>query len=229
MELEYLFLYSKDNKNANRYTARTTLRTFVPMIHHLLQNKKLILGSQSPRRSQLLAELDLPFEKRVIETDESFSPDMDVHEVAEHIAINKALAHQETIAENEVIITADCVVVEGNEILGKPIDQQQAEEYLRRIAGTTHEVVSGVCIMDEDGYTSFSETATVKMAELSDQEIAYYISKYHPYDKAGAYGIQEWIGHAKIEWIKGTYTCIMGLPTRRLYEELAAFLAVDEE
>lgn len=194
------------------------------MITERLKNRKIILGSQSPRRSQLLSELDIPFEKRVIETDEHYSPDMDVYEVAEYIAVNKAKAHATTLAADEVLITADCVVVEHSEILGKPKDRAQAAAYIRRMADITHDVVSGVCIMTNDRLVSFSETATVKMQPFSDQEIDYYIEHYNPYDKAGAYGIQEWIGHSKIEWIKGTYTCIMGLPTRRLYEELWEFL-----
>lgn len=194
------------------------------MIAQYLQGRKIILGSQSPRRSQLLSELDITFEKRVIEIDESFDPKIDVYKVAERIAIDKALAHSDTIAEGEILITADCVVVESGEILGKPKDRQQAEAYLQRISGHTHDVVSGVCIMNSKKQVSFSETATVKMMDLSSEEMLYYIENYNPYDKAGAYGIQEWIGHAKIEWIKGTYTTIMGLPTRRLYEELGDFL-----
>ena len=194
------------------------------MIQPLLAGRKIILGSQSPRRSQLLAELDIPFEKRVIETDEAFDPDMDVHLVAEYIAINKAKAHTDKLALDEIVITADCVVVEGGEILGKPKDRAQAIAYISRMSGATHDVVSGVCIMDRQRLISFSETATVKMRVITTAEIDYYLANYNPYDKAGAYGIQEWIGHSQIEWIKGTYTCIMGLPTRRLYEELRKFL-----
>ena len=194
------------------------------MIQPLLAGRKIILGSQSPRRSQLLAELDIPFEKRVIETDEAFDPDMDVHSVAEYIAINKAKAHTDKLALDEIVITADCVVVEGGEILGKPKDRAQAIAYISRMSGATHDVVSGVCIMDRQRLISFSETATVKMRAITTAEIDYYLANYNPYDKAGAYGIQEWIGHSQIEWIKGTYTCIMGLPTRRLYEELRKFL-----
>lgn len=194
------------------------------MIKSLLGNRNIILGSQSPRRSQLLAELDIHFEKRVIEIDETFPEDMPSQDVAEHIAINKALAHKDTLADDEIVITADCVVVESGEILGKPIDKNQAIEFLKRMSDNTHEVVSGVCIMDKDRRVSFSEIATVKMTPLTDAEIEYYIENYNPYDKAGAYGIQEWIGHSHIEWIKGTYTTIMGLPTRKVYESLLAFL-----
>jgi len=194
------------------------------MINELLQHKKIILGSQSPRRSQLMSELNIPFEKRVIETDEAYDPHLDPYKVAEYIAVGKAEAHRSSIAADEVIVTADCVVILEGNILGKPKDKAQAVDYIKRMSDNTHDVVSGVCIMDRNGLTSFSETATVKMQPLSDQEIQYYIETCQPYDKAGAYGIQEWIGHAKIEWIKGTYTCIMGLPTRRLYEELSLFL-----
>jgi len=194
------------------------------MIASLLVQRKIILGSQSPRRSQLLAELDIPFEKRVIETDEAYPAELDPYRVAEYIAINKAKAHLGSIAADEVIITADCVVIADGAILGKPRDRDQVVEYIGMMSGTTHDVVSGVCIMDQSGHQSFSETATVKMRTISPQEVDYYIEHYNPYDKAGAYGIQEWIGHTQIEWIKGTYTCIMGLPTRRLYEELREFL-----
>ena len=194
------------------------------MINELLQHKKIILGSQSPRRSQLMSELNIPFEKRVIETDEAYDPHLDPYKVAEYIAVGKAEAHRSSIAADEVIVTADCVVILEGNILGKPKDKAQAVDYIKRMSDNTHDVVSGVCIMDRNGLTSFSETATVKMQPLSDEEIEYYIETCQPYDKAGAYGIQEWIGHAKIEWIKGTYTCIMGLPTRRLYEELSLFL-----
>lgn len=194
------------------------------MINKLLNNRKIILGSQSPRRSQLLKELDIEFEKRVIEIDETFDSKMDVTSVAQHIAVNKAKAHRNTLNPNEIVITADCVVVANGNILGKPKDEAQAIKYLNTMSDSTHEVISGVCIMDLDKMVSFSETAIVKMRAISRQEIQYYLNKYKPFDKAGAYGIQEWIGHSQIEWIKGTYTCIMGLPTRQLYEALEDFL-----
>lgn len=196
------------------------------MIQQRLGDRKIILGSQSPRRAQLLSELDVPYEKRVIETDEAYDPTMEVYQVAEYIAINKAKAHTTTLAADEIVITADCVVIENGEILGKPIDKNQAIAYLQRMSNTTHDVVSGVCIYSKEHLVSFSETATVKMQPITPEEIEYYIAHYNPYDKAGAYGIQEWIGHAKIEWIKGTYTTIMGLPTRRLYEALGEFLTL---
>ncbi len=194
------------------------------MINSLLNDRKIILGSQSPRRSQLLSEMDISFTKRVIETDEAYDSSMEAHKVAEYIAINKAKAHIPTLATDEIVITADCVVIHDGKILGKPKDRAEAEDYLRRMSSDIHEVVSGVCILDHRGYVSLSETATVKMQEITESEIAYYIEHYNPYDKAGAYGIQEWIGHTKIQSIQGTFTTIMGLPTHRVYEELINFL-----
>ncbi len=189
----------------------------------ILNGKKLILGSQSPRRSHLLRELDIPFTKRVLPTKEDFSPDMDVMDVAEYLAIKKAKVFEKKLSDEEVVLTADSIVIHEGIILGKPTSSKQAKDYIRKITGSTHLVVTGVCILSNEDMVSFSETARVTMEAITDEELEYYISKYNPLDKAGAYGIQEWIGHAKIKKIEGTYTNIMGLPTQKIYLHLKEF------
>ena len=190
----------------------------------ILKGRRLILGSKSPRRSQLLKELDLPFVQKVSDADESFPEDMPVLEVAEYIARVKAEALLDRLKDDDIIITADSVVICNDIIYGKPRDAEEAKEFIRIIADNVHLVVTGVCIRDVEKSISFSETSEVKLVPISEEELDYYVQKYMPVDKAGAYGIQEWIGHAKIEWIKGTYTNIMGLPTRLAYEKLREFV-----
>ena len=190
----------------------------------ILKSRRLILGSKSPRRSQLLKELDIPFVKKVEDTDESFPADMPVLDVAEYIARVKAEALRPRLKDNDIILTADSVVICEGVIYGKPADAQQAKEYLQIISNNIHQVVTGVCLMDAHKMVSFSEVADVKLKSITEEELAYYVSQYMPIDKAGAYGIQEWYGHAKIEWIKGTYTNIMGLPTGLVYDELMQFV-----
>lgn len=179
---------------------------------------QLILGSQSPRRSELLQELGFSFEVRKIDVDEVFPPDLNPRHVAEYLAKLKNEAF--TKSGDEVVLTADTVVILDNDILGKPANEKEAFEMLSRLSGQVHEVVSGVCICTAEKETSFSRSTKVKFHHLSDEEIKYYVNKYQPFDKAGAYGIQEWIGHAAIEWIKGSYFNVVGLPTQRVYKSL---------
>jgi len=190
----------------------------------ILKGRKLILGSKSPRRSQLLKELDIPFVQKVADTDESFPDDMPVLEVAEHIAIGKAHTLRDRIKGDDIIITADSVVICEGVIYGKPKNGNEAKEFIKILSNNVHQVVTGVCICDAKKEISFSETSDVKLMPITAKELDYYVQKYMPIDKAGAYGIQEWIGHAKIEWIKGTYTNIMGLPTRLVYDKLVEFI-----
>lgn len=190
----------------------------------ILKGRRLILGSKSPRRSQLLKELDIPFVQKVADIDESFPIGMPVLEVAEYIARAKAVALKDRIKDDDIIITADSVVICNGVIYGKPKNGRQAKEIIRIISDNVHQVVTGVCICDAEKESSFSEISDVKLTPISDDELDYYVDKYMPIDKAGAYGIQEWIGHAKIEWIKGTYTNIMGLPTRLVYDKLVEFV-----
>lgn len=190
----------------------------------ILKERRLILGSKSPRRSQLLKELDIPFVQKVADTDESFPDDMPVLEVAEYIAKSKAVALMDRVKGDDIIITADSVVICNGIIYGKPKNGKEAKEVIKILSDNVHQVVTGVCIRDAKKISSFSEVSEVKLAPITPKELNYYVKHYMPIDKAGAYGIQEWIGHAKIEWIKGTYTNIMGLPTRLVYEKLVEFV-----
>ena len=185
----------------------------------------LILSSNSPRRQELLKGLGMPFKVFVIDgIDESYPADLPAKEVAEYIAVKKASPYTDVIkgAENTVL-TADTVVVCGGEILGKPKDEQDAYRMLRMLSGTTHQVYTGVCLTTEGKQRSFSVETDVTFRELSDEEIWHYIHEYKPFDKAGAYGIQEWIGYIGIKGINGSYYNVMGLPVQRIYDELKAF------
>lgn len=192
-------------------------------MREILNNKKLILGSQSPRRAQLLKEIDLPFEQRVIEVEEIYDPTMPLEKVPEFLAELKAEAHISSLNDDEIILTSDTVVYVNNTILGKPKSTEQALEYLSMISNNIHFVRTGVCLLSKDKKATFSDVSEVKLVPLEPSEIEYYITHYQPFDKAGAYGIQEWFGHTQIDWIKGSYTNIMGLPTRIVYEELRSF------
>ena len=181
----------------------------------------IILASNSPRRKELLAGLGLPFEVRVLQDiDESYPEDLPVSEVALYIAGKKADAYRAALAEDELVITADTVVIVGDEILGKPIDEKDAERMLRLISGRTHQVTTGVCMLTHETERRFAVTTDVTFKQLSDDEIHYYITKYKPFDKAGAYGIQEWIGYIGVTGLHGSYYNVMGLPIQRIYETL---------
>ena len=199
---------------------------------------KIILASNSPRRRELLAGLDVNFEVKVLNgIDESYPDDLDAYQVAEFIAQKKAEAYrsllneEESSAEESLILTADTVVIapaanEQNDqegkgiILGKPKTADDAVRMLRMLSGKTHHVVTGVCLTTIDGQRHFSVTTEVSFKELTDWEINYYISHYRPFDKAGAYGIQEWIGYIGCTGLNGSYFNVMGLPVQRIYEEM---------
>ena len=181
--------------------------------------KKIILSSNSPRRKELLAGLDIPFEVKVLSgIDESYPEGLGIEEIPQYIAMEKAAAYD--IAEDEIVITADTVVVLGDAILGKPVDESDAKNMLRALSGNTHRVVTGVCITSADKQRKFSVVSEVTFKVLSDTEIDYYVNRYRPFDKAGAYGIQEWIGYVGVTSLKGSYFNVMGLPVQRIYEEL---------
>lgn len=185
---------------------------------------KIILASNSPRRRELLAGLGLDFEVKVIAgIDESYPDDMPVEKVAEYIASQKAIPYYSTISSNELVITADTVVVCDHEIFGKPINKKDAYRMLRQLSGKTHHVITGVCLTSQKKQRIFSVTTEVSFKELTDEEINYYIDNEHPMDKAGAYGIQEWIGYIGCIGLKGSYYNVMGLPVQRIYEELKKF------
>lgn len=206
---------------------------------------KIILASNSPRRKELLAGLDLPFEVKVIKgIDESYPASLDAYQVAEYISRKKAEAYrplldgadasssaEDSADEQLLILTADTVVIAPTEneqndqegkgvILGKPRDAEDAHRMLRMLSGKTHHVVTGVCLTTSQAQRQFSVVTEVTFKPLSDEEIDYYIEHYKPFDKAGAYGIQEWIGYIGCTGLKGSYFNVMGLPVQRIYEEL---------
>jgi len=185
-----------------------------------------ILASQSPRRKQLLAWADLQFDVIVSAADEDFPLEMEVQDVPVYIAKNKALAVQEKI-KNELpvhkgkwIIAADTIVVLENEIIGKPVNREDAIAILKKLSGKTHRVITGVFLINGQEFRSFSETTFVHFHTLSEAQITYYIDQYQPYDKAGAYGIQDWIGVVGIKGIEGDFYNVMGLPVSKLLSYL---------
>ena len=187
-------------------------------------DKKIILASNSPRRRELLAGLDLDFEVKVIKgIDESYPEPLAPEKVAQYIAAKKADAYVPAIHEDDLVITADTVVIVDNDILGKPHDESEAKAMLRRISGRSHQVVTGVCLVTKDKRREFSVSTDVTFRSLSESEIDYYVSHYRPFDKAGAYGIQEWIGYVGVTSLNGSYFNVMGLPVQRIYSELQLF------
>ena len=185
---------------------------------------KIILASNSPRRKELLAGLDVQFEVRVLKgIDESYPATLPTAEIAEYIAQKKAAAYRETIAADELVITADTIVVLGNEVLGKPKDAADARRMLRELSGQTHQVITGVMLTTKERQEHFSVVSNVTFKELTDDEIDYYVETYKPMDKAGAYGIQEWIGYVGVTRLEGSYFNVMGLPVQRIYEALRRF------
>ena len=179
----------------------------------------IILASNSPRRKELLAGLDLPFEIEVIPgIAETYPRHLPVDQIPVYIAAEKAAAYD--IRNNDLLITADTVVVLGNEVMGKPKDAHEACSMLRQLSGHTHSVITGVCLTTANQQRQFAVTTEVTFKELTDEEITYYVEKYNPIDKAGAYGIQEWIGYIGVTGLKGSYFNVMGLPVQRIYEEL---------
>lgn len=180
---------------------------------------KIVLASNSPRRRELLAGLDLDFRVEVIKgIKEGYPKDLSVEQVPQYISKEKAAAYK--VPDDELLITADTVVVLGNEIMGKPKDADDASRMLHELSGKTHHVITGVCLTTSEKQVSFSETTEVTFRELTDREIEYYIEKYKPFDKAGAYGIQEWIGYVGVKSIEGSFFNVMGLPVERLWEAL---------
>ena len=182
---------------------------------------KLILASNSPRRKELLAGLGVPFEVRVLQDiDEHYPENLPVNEVARYIAKEKADAYRRIVAADELIITADTVVIVGDEILGKPMDEADAVRMLRLLSVRTHQVTTGVCLLTAEKERCFDVTTDVTFKTLTDEEIHYYVNRYRPFDKAGAYGIQEWIGYIGVTGLNGSYYNVMGLPVQRIYQEL---------
>lgn len=190
-----------------------------------LKKYKIILASNSPRRRELLSGLGIDFEVRVLnDIDESYpAGSLTPENVPIYISRKKAEANRESMEADELLITADTVVIVGDEVLGKPADKADAVRMLRMLSGKRHHVVTGVCLTTRDKQRSFSVTTGVTFKALTDEEIDYYIREYKPFDKAGAYGIQEWIGYIGVTGLDGSYFNVMGLPVQRIYVELQHF------
>lgn len=189
-----------------------------------IKDYHIILASNSPRRRELLRGLDLAFDVRVLpDIAENFPETIEPKDVAEYISKVKANAYLDTITEKELVLTADTVVIIDREILGKPHDAGQAKAMLHKISGRKHQVVTGVCLTTKERQHSFSVSTDVTFKELSDAEINYYVETYEPFDKAGAYGIQEWIGYVGVTLLEGSYFNVMGLPVQRIWTELNKF------
>jgi len=190
----------------------------------MVNNYHIILASNSPRRRELLGGLDIDFEVKVLpDIEENYPDHLETPEIPVYIATEKAAAYKDMMAENDLIITADTVVVLGDEVLGKPVNLDDARRMLRELSGQTHQVITGVCLMTRERQRSFAVTTDVTFKELTDAEINYYVEKYQPLDKAGAYGIQEWIGYIGVTGLEGSYFNVMGLPVQRIYNELLQF------
>lgn len=182
---------------------------------------KLILGSKSPRRQELLKGMGFEFEIRTQDSDESFPEEMELEKVAEFIAEQKAKVLLPTLKNDELLICSDTAVIVDNQFLAKPENRDDAVAMLKKLSGKTHEVVTGVYLAIQQQAWSFSDTTLVTFSELSELEITHYIDTFKPYDKAGSYGIQEWIGFIGIEKMEGSYFNVMGLPTAKLWKELS--------
>ncbi len=189
-----------------------------------LSRYNIILASNSPRRKELLSGLNIPYEiKTLPDIDESYPDNLTGEDIAIYIAKEKANAYLDQLDENTLLITADTIVLLDGKVYGKPSDETDAKQMLRDLSGKTHQVITGVCITTKDKQVSFGVSSEVRFSKLDDDEIEYYVPNYKPFDKAGAYGVQEWIGYVAVEYISGSYFNIMGLPIQRLYRELKKF------
>lgn len=187
-----------------------------------LNKYKIVLASNSPRRRELLQGLGLNFEVRTLkDIDESYPETLKGEDIPKYICRKKAEAYLAQMAADELIITADTIVYCDGEVLGKPADDQEAVDMLRKLRGKTHQVITGVSIVTKHAKRVFATTSQVEFDDISDADIDYYVSHFHPTDKAGAYGIQEWIGYIAVLRLEGSYFNVMGLPVQRLYKELS--------
>ncbi len=190
-----------------------------------LKGYQIILGSKSPRRTNLLQQGFINHKVHAIDVDESYPETLAIETIAEYIAHKKAEAHKDRAEENEIVITADTVVAYKDKVYGKPKSKEDAIKTLLTLSGNTHDVYTGVSIYNNQKQKSFTVTSQVKFFEISQQEAEHYFNQQSPTDKAGSYGIQDWLGVAKVEWINGSYTNILGLPMGQLYQELRSFIA----
>lgn len=189
-------------------------------------SSELILASGSPRRKQLLEDIGLSFEVKTVFFEEDFPKSMPTVKVAEFLAVGKNKANRESLMD-QIILTADTVVIFNDKILGKPADEEDAIKTIQLLSGKVHEVVTGVCISDLNKQVTFSNTTKVKFRKLSTEEVEYYVSHFKPMDKAGSYAIQEWIGLIGIEWIEGSYYNVVGLPVDEVYRILKEEFSID--
>ena len=195
------------------------------LLQDRLKEYRLILASASPRRRELLAGCDLDFTlAEKFECEECYPTDLAADKVAEYLSQLKSNAYPHTLGARDILLTADTVVILGDKILGKPHSEEEARAMITTLSGATHKVVTGVTLRTTERTISFSAESLVKFRKLDAEEVAYYVEKYRPLDKAGAYGIQEWIGYIGIEGIEGSFYNVMGLPVQRLYSALKELL-----
>jgi len=194
-----------------------------------LNNYKIILASKSPRRQELLRQLGVDFEIAVNDWKEEYPPHLTGADIAVYLAEAKALSYKELITPLTILVTADTIVWCNNKVLHKPYDRSDAIQILKEISGNTHEVITGVSFLSATSQTSFFSSTKVTFTELSDKEIEYYVDNFKPYDKAGAYGIQEWIGLAACSHMEGSYFNVMGLPVEQVYHKLKDFIGKNIE
>ncbi len=191
---------------------------------NFLSDYKVILASNSPRRKDLLAGLDIDYKVKTLpDINESYPDNLAGEDIAIYISKGKAGAYTDYMEDDTLLITADTIVSLDGKIYGKPRDEEEAKQMLRELSGKTHQVITGVCITTKEKQKAFAVSSEVRFACLEESEIEYYVSRYKPFDKAGAYGVQEWIGYVAVEYISGSYFNIMGLPVQRLYRELKKF------
>ena len=195
------------------------------LLHDKLKAFRVILASASPRRRELLKATGIEYQMaQKFECEETYPKSIPAEEVASYLSALKSHAYPNTLAYNDILITADTVVVLNGKVLGKPANEAEAHAMLSELSGSEHTVITGVTLRSADREHTFASSSTVRFAELSEEQIAYYIEQYRPMDKAGAYGIQEWIGYVGIEGIEGSFYNVMGLPIQRLCRELECFI-----
>lgn len=187
------------------------------------KNYELILGSKSPRRKELLEHLGYVFEQKSLDLEESYPSTLDLQEVAEYLSKKKADAFKNELKDNQLLLTSDTTVILENQLLEKAANAAEARAMLQQLSGKKHEVISGLCLTSKYKQEALSVSTLVYFKTLSEEEIEYYIQKFQPFDKAGAYGIQEWIGYIGIEKIEGSFYNVMGLPVKELYEMIRKF------
>ncbi|QEE50570.1 septum formation protein Maf [Flavobacterium alkalisoli] len=193
------------------------------MLKEKLKGYNVILASGSPRRQKFMKELDIDFEIRLKDVEEVYPENLQGAEITDYLAELKAAALLDTLSDNDILITSDTIVWHNNKALGKPTDKDDAFTMLKALSGNVHEVITSVCIKSNSKSVIFNETTRVSFNTLSDDEINYYLDNYRPYDKAGAYGIQEWIGLVAIAKIEGSYVNVVGMPVDKVYQHLITF------